>query len=465
MVSELSVLETQRVAVLAEADEVLRIAQERAEGGGEPITDAEEQKVTALQERAGRLKRQSAAMSSLREEIRNAPASIIRAGDDEAPAGLASSAPRAENPWLPKDWASKDAYSERDRSRLWDKGFGEFMQAVWNAGKPGGSIDQRLLAPQAAASGMNTTVPSDGGFLVGTDFSTRLLDRAVEASQLAPLCDTYEVSDGNDGVVMPYVDETSRATGSRWGGVQVYRAAEAATVTASRPKIGELEIRLADMMGIAYATERTMRDAPVAARILSNAFESEFGWKLDNEIFRGNGNGECAGVLNADCLVTISKESGQSAATIVPQNIVKMRSRLLARSRKNSVWLANQDIEPQLHLMFLTVGAGGVPVYMPAGGLSGLPYDTLYGRPVIPVEQASTLGTVGDLVLADFSHYILAKKGGLQADESIHVRFLYNERTFRWLTSINGRPRDRSALTPANGSNTQSAFVTLESRS
>src|SRR3990167_645148 len=101
-----------------------------------------------------------------------------------------------------------------------------------------------------------------------------------------------------------------------------------------------------------------------------------------------------------------------------------MRARLWARSRPNAVWLINQTTEVQLHQMTLAVGTGGVPVYMPANGLADDGFDRLYGRPVIPVEQCPTLGTVGDIVLADLGQYLLIDKGGLDAQESIHVRFL-----------------------------------------
>jgi HK97 family phage major capsid protein len=86
------------------------------------------------------------------------------------------------------------------------------------------------------------------------------------------------------------------------------------------------------------------------------------------------------------------------------------------------------------------------------------------GRPVIPVEYCSTLGTVGDIVLADLSQYIVIDKGGVQTAESIHVRFAYDERTFRATYRIDGQPWHRSAITPANGSNTQSPFVALATR-
>src|SRR5262249_8387616 len=105
--------------------------------------------------------------------------------------------------------------------------FGEFLQAVHAAGRPGGRIDPRLS--QAAARGAAEGIPSDGGFLVRTDYSTMLLDRAIEESALAQRCFRQPIGADSDGIELPFIDERSRATGSRWGGVQVYRRAEADT--------------------------------------------------------------------------------------------------------------------------------------------------------------------------------------------------------------------------------------------
>jgi len=47
----------------------------------------------------------------------------------------------------------------------------------------------------------------------------------------------------------------------------------------------------------------------------------------------------------------------------------------------------------------------------------------LMGLPIILSETCQTLGTLGDIFLANFRDgYILAEKGGVQSDVSIHVR-------------------------------------------
>lgn len=353
---------------------------------------------------------------------------------------------------------------QETESRKWES-MGEFLQAVVRSGMPGGEVDPRLLDTRKlegrAASGASSYVNSDGGFLVEKDFAGELLKRTYEKAALASRVRRIPIGANANGLKINAIDETSRVDGSRYGGVQAYWAAEAGTVTAKRPKFRQIELNLHKLMGLCHITEELMSDAPAMGAIINDAFSSEFAFMLDSAILRGSGQGQPLGVINSNALVTVSKESGQAAASLDIDNIFKMRSRLWAASRANSVWFINQDVEPQLHALTL----GNIGTYFPAGSFAGQPYDQLYGRPVIPIEQCSTIGTVGDVCLLDLNEYLLIEKGGFKADTSVHVRFLYDEMAFRFTYRVDGQPLWNSTLTPHKGSNTQSPFVTLETRS
>lgn len=341
-------------------------------------------------------------------------------------------------------------------------GLGEFLQSVAFSMTPGNSMDPRLR--RFAPTGAGETVPSDGGFRVGADMAELMYNRGFESANVASRCTRRQLSNPAGKLVIPYIDETSRANGSRYGGVRVYRRAEADTVTAAKAKYGRLEIEADSMMGIMYATEELLADVTALSAEATQQFGDEFGFKLDDEIINGNGVGQCEGILNAGALISVSKETGQAAATLEYENLVKMHCRMPVRNRASAVWFINQDLEPQLMTLVQVIGTGGVPVYLPPGGASAEPYGRIFGRPVIPIEQCATLGTVGDILFADMSQYLLVEKGGLQADQSMHVRFLYNEMTFRWTARINGKPRWRSAITPFKGTSTVSPFIALATR-
>jgi len=341
---------------------------------------------------------------------------------------------------------------------------GEQLRDVANAYKGEmRSFDPRLEEVRTI-SGLSESVPSDMGFLVQTDHGSGLLKRTYETGVLAGKIQRVPISAASNGLVLPYVDETSRADGSRFGGIRAYWEGEAALHTKSAPKVGEMRWTLRKLTGLFYSTDELLADVPALGALVNLWFGDEFGFKLDDGVYNGTGAGQPKGILPSNCLVTVAKETGQKAKTILFENVANMWSRVWARSRTNGFWVINQDCEPQLMSMYLAVGTGGVPVYLPANGLSGQPYGTLFSRPVLPLEQAQTLGTVGDIAFVDPTEYLGIEKGGIQSASSIHVRFLNDETVFRFVYRFDGQPLWRSALTPKNGSNTLSPFVALATR-
>ena len=343
------------------------------------------------------------------------------------------------------------------------KSLGEQLDAIRRASTPGYSIDRRLTDIKAI-SGMSETVPEDGGYLVQTDFASELLKLTHETGLLTSRVRRVPVGANANGLTINAVKETSRATGSRWGGVQVYWREEAGTVTAKAPEFRRMKLQLNSLMGLCYATDEVLADATALGSVIQQAFSEEFAFVLDDAVLRGSGNGQPMGILNSNAYVSIAKEANQLADTVVFENVLKMWSRLWARSRGDSVWYIHQDVLPQLAQMAMVVGVGGVPVYMPASGISGTPYGSLFGRPVVEIEQADTVGDQGDIMLLDLSQYLMIDKGGLDAAQSIHVRFIYGENTFRFTLRTDGQPIWNSPLTLFNSSTTVAPFVLLDAR-
>lgn len=341
------------------------------------------------------------------------------------------------------------------------KSLGEQLQAVVKAERKG-IADERLLELNAAASGASEGVPADGGFAVQTDFSTALLDKAHQTGIIASKVFRIPLGENSNSIKLPAIDETSRVTGSRWGGIQVYYAAEADTVTAKKPKFRLVELSLKKLFGLSYATDELLQDFSAYEAILNRALPEEFGFQIDDDILNGTGAGKPLGINNHPALVVVAKEAAQAAASVVAANVLKMFARMPARLIAGAEWFLNQDVLPQLPQMVI----GTQPVYMPPTGMVGAsPFGTLLGRPINVIEQAETVGTQGDIIFANFGEYVMIEKGGLQSASSMHVRFLNDEMTFRWTLRLDGQPGWNAALTPAKGANTLSPFVELAVRS
>lgn len=339
------------------------------------------------------------------------------------------------------------------------KSFGEQLIAVAQFATGQGSD------PRLKATGLSEAIPSEGGYFVQQEFIDTLMEKVWQTGVIAAKCAKQTVGAGFNGIKMPRLNETARADESRWGGIYAYWKAEGGTKLPSKPAFGMISMELEKLIGLCYMTDELMQDATALESYIKRWFPLEFGFRLDDAIIRGDGSGKPLGILNSPALVTVSEETGQSADTILAENIIKMWARMYAPCRKNAIWLINQDIEPELFTMVYPVGTGGIPVYMPANGLAGQPYGTLMGRPVMPIEQCATVGDVGDIILADLSQYLLIEKGGIQAASSIHVQFTTDETAFRFVYRVNGQPLWASTLAPFKGAaNTQSPFVVIETR-
>jgi len=369
------------------------------------------------------------------------------------------------NPPLTRPAPRIDVQDRAEQDRF--HSLGQQLAAVMSAAAPGGFVDPRLRnGITNAASGLSESVQSDGGFLVQQDFSADLLQEVFKTGVLSSRCRRVPISGNSNSLKINGVDETSRAS-TRYGGIVGYWLDEAAASTPSKPKFRRIELNLHKLIGLCYATDDVLRDAAALEEFIRQAFVGEFGFLLDDAIMNGSGSGQPLGILNASCLVSVAKETGQLADTLVAENIVKMYSRRFAQQTGNYIWIYNQNVEPQLATMSLAVGTGGIPVYMPPGGLSDSPYARIMGLPAIAIEQCQTLGDQGDIFLANFPNgYVLAEKGGIQTDMSIHVRFLYDESVFRFVMRVDGQPVRASALTPYKGgaTSTQSHFITLDAR-
>lgn len=346
------------------------------------------------------------------------------------------------------------------------RSLGEQLVCVAAACNPNGAVVDRRLTELATISGMGELVGTDGGFLVQSDFMLDLQKQTYDEGKLARLCRRITLGPNSNALDMVTVDETSRADGSRWGGVRAYWKAEAATVTASHPKFRKLHVPLESMMALCYATSELLQDAVGLGSVISIAFPQEMAFVLDDAILNGDGAGKPIGIRSGAAIIEVAKETNQTADTIVFANVSNMRYRVVPRSLYRFVWLVNQEGLPQLERMYLSTGsAHGVPVYQPAG-VNGAEQDTLYKRPIITCEQSPKLGDSGDIIAADLGEYLLIEKGTIDATSSIHVRYLYDETAFRFVMRCNGLPVYNSAVTPYSGTSgvTYSPYVTLAER-
>jgi HK97 family phage major capsid protein len=374
------------------------------------------------------------------------------------------------------------------------RSFGEQLQAVARVGR-GATPDKRLLMGDFDGTGnfraaggsdgsLNEAIPSEGGFLVGADTSEKIYQRTYATGAIVNKCQRQPISASSNRLKLKVVDEDSRADGARMGGVLAFWQNEADQFLSSRPKFRQIELTLNKLTALVYATDELLEDAAALEAWIMSNLPTEINFRLEDAIFNGTGVGQPQGILNSQALLSLSP--GSTATVVNGTDILAMWARFWHPGLQGSVasiasenltagsaggqpgaaWFIDQSVIPQLFAMTLGSGTAVILLYHPPGYM-GLPgqYGQLLGLPVIPTEHNAALGTVGDVVLADMSQYLIADKGAVEAAASMHVRFVYDEMTFRFTYRADGQTTWKKPLTPKNGGNTLSPFLALASGS
>ncbi len=353
------------------------------------------------------------------------------------------------------------------------KTLGEQLQAVIKAEVSNGrGPDERLFQVRAAA-GASEAVPSDGGFLVQPEFSRQIIERMYEVGDIYNRC--LEIPVGTNTFKFAQFDETSRATGSRLGGIQIYLENEAGNLlpnslqssnTSQKPTFNLTELTTNKITGLMYLTDELGFDSNAFDTWATYAFSQELMFTLENLIVTGTGAGQPLGVLNSPALAVAAKQTGQATQTVVSQNINTMLAAFWARSYNSagSVWLYNQALLPQLSTLSTLVGNAGSESKLWQWATSSDEYDRLAGFPALMCEYCPVPGTPGDIILCDFSRYVIAMREKMRAEMSIHVKFISDQQAFRFIMRVSGQPIDRAPVTPLNGNIPTSPFVALQAR-
>lgn len=320
----------------------------------------------------------------------------------------------------------------------------------------GQQVHPRLKAIKAI-QGASESVPTDGGLLLEPTLSAEVMMPMHEDGTFYADVRKLPVSANSNSGWINGVDETSRATGSRWGGVRGYRLAEGDTLTKSKPKFRRIQWELKKYGVLVYGSDELLADVSQFSAIVNQAAREELVFMVNDDIMNGTGVSGAQGVMNSGALITVTRDTGSK---ILGTDISAMWQRMSPRNKARAKWYVNSETAPQLDALF---AVGSTAVLFPYAGYTPEGVRTLYGRPVVETEFNAALNTTGDILLADMSEYLLWEKAGIESASSIHVEFLTDQEVFRFIYRADGQTALASAITPYKGTNTQSPFVVLGS--
>jgi HK97 family phage major capsid protein len=383
----------------------------------------------------------------LRKELpANSPLTLQNFGGHDSRAITDGRSYALRSPQDKKDFRS--LFGAEDGYKWPGKDADSFFSAVFS-----GRHDPRLIK-----AGMTEMIPSDGGFLVPTQYAEKIHAVSLENEIIMPRCFVQPMK-SND-IKIPAMTIGNHSA-NLYGGFTASYTAETGTISEADPKVRSMNLNAKKLTGLIRFSSELAQDIPGGEGQIINICGKGLAWYRDKAFLKGTGSGEPLGILNASCLVSVAKETGQTADTIVYENLTKMMSRMFAGSFGNSFWLCHQSTIPQLLTLSMAVGTGGdhIPVMTRAGG--GFEILT---RPVVFTEKTEKLGDKGDIMLIDASQYVVGLRSEMRFDTSIHVHFATDELLARLIERHDGQPLWDSALTLEDGTTTVSPFVVLAER-
>jgi HK97 family phage major capsid protein len=409
----------------------------------------------------------AAALDGLADTIQKAVAQGFAAGaaQVEAAAGLT---PEQKAARLRVDPGEQEA----DRT----KGFADFVKCVVIVGcrdiMPTGQHEANERLIKVYGSKLNTWERKDmaegsgttGGYTVAPLYARELLKLAAEESVVRPYANVKTLPARE--AYYPMLNQTYTPTGGAsayYGGVVMSWTGEAQARPATEANLKQVHVKTNELGGLCKISRTLMSDSMIAMEAeLKGLFAGAIAYFEDIAFLNGDGNAKPKGVLQSAATITYGSRATGNAFKLA--DAANMMGAMMPQSRPKSVWVMVNSLFSQLVQL---VDASGRVTYVPNVG-SGYGDAKLaegklllFGRTVLFTEKLPAVGTAGDVLLADFSKYIVADTGTLEIAASDQYAFNTNQITFRIIQRVDGQPQLDAPFTQQDGTTQISPFVIL----
>lgn len=203
-------------------------------------------------------------------------------------------------------------YPKRSTSDGPFSSLGEQLRAIVDTSSGTKPIDERLLhidAEYRTATGLSGSLPSEGEFLIQSDFRQDILTNVWGEGEIMRRCRQIPITVGNS-LKWPFTDESARTTGNRRGSLRGYWVDQATEQTASKPKFGQHSLTLHKCAVLVYCTDEILEDSRALEEYIRVEGANEIKFMVEDAIINGSGAGMPRGLLQSPCKVTVDKEAG-----------------------------------------------------------------------------------------------------------------------------------------------------------
>lgn len=334
---------------------------------------------------------------------------------------------------------------------------GEFLSAVrFNQN------DQRLNFVEGAGAeggenGLRAEQRMDsetaGGFMVPTQFRSNIMSVSPQDALVRPRANVIPAGSPPDaGITMPALDQSGDNPGNVFGGMTFAWIEEGGEKPDTDAALRGISLTPHEIAGTVTVTDKLLRNWQASASFLENLMRGGVSAAEDYAFLRGTGNGQPLGALNAPVLKGVHRAVANQVSYT---DLVNMVAVLLMRGG-SPVWSIPQGALPQIAKL-KDENNNLIWAANARDGFAG----TLLGYPVRWNNRAPGLGSKGDILLADWSYYLIKDGSGPFVAASEHVLFKQNKTVIKIFWNVDGAPWMNAPFKEENGYEV-SPFVALD---
>lgn len=322
---------------------------------------------------------------------------------------------------------------DRKEKQMEFKCVGEFFHSVRFRPQ-----DRRLQYVEAEKRAQSMGVGVEGGFAVPTQFWNQIMATPTDAAVRPRATVLPAGSPPDSSLDIPTLD----------GDISAQWVAEGATKPEDSFTLRQASMTPHELCAHAICSDKLLRNWQAGDVALQGIFRRSIASAEDTGFLTGTGVGQPLGIVNSPASIGIGRAG---AGAIAFADVHGMLARLLPGG--SPVWVASPTAIPQLAQM---VDAGNTAVWKS--------YTELMGLPLIFSRRLPALGTAGDLILCDFSQYLIKDGSGpfVAISKDAPSVFVTNQVLIKVFFNVDGQPWLSApvALEGAAG-NTVSPFVIL----
>lgn len=333
---------------------------------------------------------------------------------------------------------------------------GRLAELPVGQGQGGGYAVPEAFRNQIVPSRMNQWsmgTDADGGYAVPDQFRPEVLMLQPEASIVRPRATVLPPGEPADGkLTMPALDQ---GTNGVFGGVQVQWIGEGEEKPETDGNLKEVSLQPQEVAATTVVTDKLLRNWAAANTFITSLLTKAMDAAEDIAFLKGDGVGKPTGVIGAAGSLTVNRGT---ANKITYTDIVNMLAKLNPESLSGAVWVANQSALTDIVTL---QDPAGKYIFIQGDATKGIP-STLAGIPIRFTGRTPAKGSKGDLVLVDFTYYLIKDGSGPYIAASEHVLFRQNKTVIKAFWNVDGKPWVVAPLTLEDGATKVSPYVVLD---